>query len=346
MLKKLSLGFAASAAAIIGLSAVTATPAQADSVADFYKGKTVRIVAAAGAGGGFGRRTRLLVQYLGKHLPGHPKMIAQFMPGAGGRKAAAWIYGVAPKDGTAFGVLFHNIATVAALTPKKAKYDPSKFNWLGSQSPSFSTIYVWHTAPATTPEGLRKHTVIAGSQSKSSAGYMSMHSAMAIGGYKFKFVFGYRGTADYFKAIEAGEIQAAVSDWDGIVSTRPNWVKEGKVIPVAQFHSRKHPALPNVPRLLDLATNETDRKIAMFYAGSAAMGHTNVAPPGVPKERVAALRKAIAATYRDPAFIKTATKLRMAVDPVSGKQVAAEVKKILNASPAFLAKVKVALGQN
>ena len=287
----------------------------------------------------------MLVQYLGKHLPGHPNIIAQFMPGAGGRKAANYIYAIAPKDGTAIGALFHNTATIAVLSPKKVKYDTSKFNWLGSQAPSYTVIYVWHKAPATTPEGLRKHTVIGGSQSTSSAGYMTMFAAASIGGYKFKYVLGYRGTADYFKAIEAGEIQAAVSDWDGLVASRPNWVKERKITPVVQFMGRKHPALPNVPRLIDLATNETDREIAMFLASQNAMGFRNTAPPGVPKERVAALRKAIAATFRDPAFIKTATRINMAVNPVSGEQVEAEVKNILSASPAFLAKARVALGQ-
>ena len=174
---------------------------------------------------------------------------------------------------------------------------------------------------------------------------MTMFAAASIGGYKFKYVLGYRGTADYFKAIEAGEIQAAVSDWDGLVASKPHWVKGRKITPVVQFMGRKHPALPNVPRLIDLATNETDRKIAMFLASQNAMGFPNTAPPGVPKERVAALRKAIAATFRDPAFIKTATRINMAVNPVSGEQVEAEVKNILSASPAFLAKARVALGQ-
>ena len=294
---------------------------------------------------GFGQRARLLVQYLGKHLPGHPNVIAQFMPGAGGRKAANWIYAIAPKDGTVFGILFHNTATIAALSPKKVKYDASKFNWLGSQAPFYTVIYVWHKAPATTPAGLRKRTVIDGSSGKTSGGYMVAAAAASIGGYKFKYVFGYRGTADYLKAIEAGEIHAAASDWSGLVSTRPDWVKEKKVIPVVQFNFKKHPDLPNVPRLLDLATNETDRKIAMFLASETAMGFPNVAPPGVPKERVAALRKALAAAYRDPELIKTSTAIKLPVNHVSGEQIEAEVKKVLSASPEFLAKLEVALGQ-
>ncbi len=145
--------------------------------------------------------------------------------------------------------------------------------------------------------------------------------------------------------MESGEIRAALGDWDSIVSVRPQWVKNKTVVPVLQFTLTKHPLLPNVPRLLDFAKNDFERKIAEFDALSGAIGHSNAAPPGVPAERVAALRKAIAATYRDPEFLARAEKLRMTVAPISAEQVVKYVERIISVSPEFIAKARIAFGQ-
>lgn len=332
-----------SVALLCGLMASGAV--RADSVADFYHGKTIKITAAAGAGGGFGVRARLLTLYLPKYMPGNPSMIADFMPGAGGRRAASWLYNTAPKDGTNIGLLFHNTAAVAMIRPKGVRYDPKKFNWLGGQAHSMVAAYAWHTAPGASIEGMHKHKLIFGSGGKTSSGYMSTNAANVIAGTNFDVILGYRGTADYLKAIESGEIQAALGDWDSIVSVRPQWVKNKKVIPLLQFTLTRHPLLPDVPRLLDFAKNDLERKIAEFDALSGAIGHSNAAPPGVPRERVAALRKAIAATYRDPAFLARAKKLRMTVAPLSAQQVETYVERITSVSPGFITKARIAFGQ-
>lgn len=339
MSKRLIYGLAFAAAGFLA-----AGSAAADNVAKFYSGKTIKLIAAAGAGGGFGIRARLLAEFLPRHLEGKPSVIADFMPGAGGRKAAAYLYKVAPKDGTEIGILFHNLATVSVVRPKGVRYDPAKFNYLGSQAPAMITVYVWHQAPATTLEGMKSSAVIFGTSSKTATGALTANLLNSFLKTKFKLVFGYRGTADYLKAIEGREIQAALADWDSIVSVRPNWVKEKKVIPVAQHVLVKHPDLPDVPRLLDLVKTDTERKIAEFDALPAAMGHTNVFPPGVPADRVAALRKAIAATYRDPEFLAKAKSLKMDVKPVSGEDVENYVKRIVSYSPEMVAHIRKAYG--
>lgn len=335
------LGF--SIAVICGLTA--SGPVRADPVAEFYRGKTIKITAAAGAGGGFGVRARLLTAYLPKYMPGNPSMIADFMPGAGGRRAASWLYNTAPKDGTNIGLLFHNTAAVAMIRPKGVRYDPKKFNWLGGQAPSMVAVYAWHTAPGASIDGMRKHSLIFGSGGKTSSGYMSTNAANVIAGTRFDVILGYRGTADYLKAIESGEIQAALGDWDSIVSVRPQWVKNKNVIPILQFTLTRHPLLPDVPRLLDFAKNDLEREIAEFDALSGAIGHSNAAPPGVPRERVAALRKAIAATYRDPDFLARAKKLRMTIAPLSAEKVEKYVDRVVSVSPDFIAKARIAFGQ-
>ena len=341
MLKPYLLGLSAAAAC----GALAAGPVVADDVADFYRGKTITITAAAGAGGGFGVRARLLTEYLPRHMPGNPSMNADFKPGAGGRRAASWLYNKAPRDGTHIGLLFHNTAAVAVIRPKGVRYDPRKFNWLGGQAPSMIAVYAWHTSPGASVTGMRKHQLIFGSGGKTSSGYMSTNAANIIAGTKFKVILGYRGTGDYLKAMESGEIQAALGDWDSIVSVRPEWVKNKTVVPILQFTLTKHPLLPNVPRLLDFAKTDFERKIAEFDALSGAIGHSNAAPPGVPPERIAALRKAIAATYRDPDFLAHAKKLRMTIAPISAEQVETYVDRMVSVSADFIAKAQIAFGQ-
>lgn len=329
------------AAAIVAAGILADGAARADETADFYRDKRIRVIAAAGAGGGFGLRARLLSEYLGRHVPGNPTAIAEFMPGAGGRKAADYIYSVAPKDGTTFGVLFNNTASVSVLRPEGTRYDPLKFTWLGSQSPTVIAAYVWHRAPAVTLADIRQRETIFGTQAKGSAGYMLPSAANAITGTRFKMVTGYTGTADYLKAIESGEIHAALADWDSILSVRGDWVKSRTIIPVLQFGLEKHPTLPDVPRLIELAKTDTERKIAEIEGLVEAMGHTNVGPPAIPPARVAALRASIAATYRDADFKRAAERARMTVDPVSAADVEKYVKQIVATPPNLIARARV-----
>jgi tripartite-type tricarboxylate transporter receptor subunit TctC len=277
-------------------------------------------------------------------MPGNPSVVAEFMPGAGGRRAADYLYTVAPKDGTVLGLLFHVTAATSLLRPEGTRYDPLKFNWLGSQAPTIVAVYVWHAAPATTHEGLREKELVFGTQAKASTGYMLAHALNAIAGTKFKLVTGYSGTGEYLKAIESGEIHAALADWDSIISARPDWVANRTIVPLYQFGIDRHATLPNVPRLVDLATTDDDRAIAELEGLSEAIGHTNVAPPDVPADRVAALKKAIAATYADPEFRKAAEKIKMDVSPVSAETVEAYVKRIMATNPALIAKARVAFG--
>ena len=319
---------------------------QADAVGDFYSSNRIRIIAAAGAGGGFGLRARLLADRIGRHMPGKPSAVAEFMPGAGGRKAANYIYSLAPKDGTTFGVLFNNTAAVAVIRPEGTRYDPRRFTWLGSQSPSVIVLYAWHTAPARTVEDIKKTEIIFGTQAKGGVGYMLTNAANTMIGTRFKIVTGYQGTADYLKAIEAGEIHSALADWDSIISVRGKWVQEKTIVPVMQFGLEKHPTLPGVPRLIDLVRTDTDRRIAEIEGLVELMGHTNVAPPDVPADRTAALRKGIAATYRDAAFRAAAARVKMTVEPISAEDVEKYVKRILATPPDLLAKARVAFGMN
>lgn len=317
--------------------------AQAD-VESFYRDRQVTIVVAAGAGGPFGLRAQILQEHLGRHIPGNPTVVVQYMPGAGGRKAANYLYNAAPKDGGVIGILFYNTALSYRLLPEGASFDPLEFNWLGSQTPIFAIGFVWHTAPATSIEAMKSTEVIFGASGTTSPTGMYPAVLNTVAGTKIRIVKGYRGVADYMKAVETGEIHGAMSGWDALASRYGDRVRQKHVIPIVQFTLEKHPELSEVPLMTELARNADGERIASFMSASTEIGHTNVAPPGVPQERLEALRKGIAATYRDPDAIAAADKMQVPVAPVSAERVRKLVEDVMAAPDDIVAKAKAAAG--
>ena len=341
---KTLLSAALGAAAAIAVAAVPLAAHAQSATESFYRGKSITVVVAAGAGGPFGLRSHILAQFLGRHMPGNPNVIEQFMPGAGGRKAANYLYNAAPKDGSVTGVVFYNTALGYRLEPQGAAFDPLKFNWLGSSDPIYPVAFVWHTAPATTIEAMKKTPVVFGASGLTSPTGIFPLLMNALLGTRIKIVKGYQGVADFMKAAESGEIHGAMSGWETLASSYGEMVRKKQVLPIVQFSLKKHPDLEAVPRLVDLVTDPESKKMAEFMTASSRIGQTNVAPPGVPAERVKALVDGIAATYRDPEAVAMAKRTGVDVEPVSAEQAREAVEIVMSTPDALVEKAKKAIG--
>jgi len=326
---------AALPAAVLALALASAAgPASAE---DFYQGKTITITVGGSAAGGFTLAARVLARHMSKHLPGDPTIVVQALPGAGGARMMARLYNVAPKDGTALGA----VLPFAVIQPllRKVKFDSAKFNWIGSITPMSEVSTVWHTAPAKSLDEAKKTPLIMGTSSKISSAYYIPAYVNALIGTKFTFVQGYRGGAPMNTAMEVGEIHGRGSFYNSYLVTKMDWVRDRKIIHILQI-GPPIKGLENVPNLRDLAKTERDRQIVRFLEAPAEVGHGFCAPPGLPKDRVALLRKAFAATVKDPAYLAESRKARQVVDPVSGEKIQAIVEAALATPKAVVAEFR------
>jgi tripartite-type tricarboxylate transporter receptor subunit TctC len=289
--------------------------------ASFYTGKTVSIIVGFGSGGGYDLYARLLSRYLGAHIPGHPNVIVQNMEGAGGVRAANYVYSIAPKDGTVIAGVNQGAPLFKLLGGKDAQYDPAKFNWIGSMAWSNNTVYVWHTSGIRTIEDAKgREVAMAGSGVISDANiYPAVLNALV--GTKFKVINGYAGTNESNLALERGEVEGrGGGGYSSLLSTRPQWLSDKKIVILAQVGFEKEPALPNVPTILELVSNEEDRQIASLVTLPVAIGYNYWMAPGVPAERTEILRAAFIDTMADPQFLAEAAKMSFDIRPKTGAQ--------------------------
>lgn len=329
--------------AILVAGVTMASPAAADPVAEFYTGKTITLIGSAGAAGSYGIWGRVIVENLSKFLPGKPTIIFQAMPGAGGAKAANYLYNAAPKDGSVIGLLLKYVAVEQAIGRPSVKYDVRNFNWLLSTGPINSVVAIWHTAPATTLDGLRQTEVIMGSSGKSSETYITPMLMNRFLGTKFKVVTGYKGTGDIHVAMEQGELHGRAAAWEGLRSGLQRWMDNKQVVLLAQSGLFKNSDLPDVPRLVDLAPNDEARAVFEFVGAASTLGRVFIAPPGVPAPRVAALRTAFEAMVKDPQFIDHTKRSKLDYEPRLAPEVEALVKRMVDAPPDVVEKTKDAI---
>ena len=326
--------------AALGVGAIMAQPANA-APADFYAGKTVSITVSGSAGASLGLYCRLVAAHWGKHIPGKPNVICQFRPGGGGTKGASWVYNKAPKDGTGVG----QILSPSVLAPmlRGAKYDAAKFIWLGSVTPRPAVITVWHTSPVKTIAQAKKISIIMGSTGFGSETYILPKFMNATLGTKFKIIRGYKGGAPINKAMETGEVNGRMNYWTGWTTVKKNWLKDKKIIQLVQY-GPKIQALPNTPHLRDLLTSDDDKQMLTFIELSENLGMGFYLPPGVPKDRVAALRKSFVATMGDKAFLASAKSKRARVEPISGAKIEELAKAAFATPEPIIAKLRAYLG--
>lgn len=330
--------FAAMALAAMLSSAQSAI---AESVADFYAGKTITIIVGYSAGGTYDATARLLSQYLGHHLPGKPSMIVKNMPGSGAIKAILHLANVAPHDGTALGMVARSYPIDPAFNPEGAKYNPSSFNPIGSTSTEVSAAVTWHTSKVKTFNDLMTHQATFGATGfRDDTGRFPM-LAQRLTGAKIKVVPGYPGGKDVTLAMEKGEVEGRFGwSWGSIKSRSRAWLQQKKINIILQMGMKKASDLPEVPFIMDYAKTKLDKAALEFLFMPQAAAWPLIAPPDVPADRVAALRAAFQATMKDPGFLAKAERLRLDIDPVSGEEMAANNKRIAGFDHTVLERAK------
>ena len=320
---------------VAALMTTGALPAQAQDVASFYRGKTVTMIVGGSEGGGYDTMARVIGRHIGRHLPGNPSIVARNMPGASGIAAANHLYSAADKDGTVIGLLQNNNPLAQLFGNPQARFDPTKFNWLGTPSIEVAVVLVWHAVPVNSVEDLRtRETTMGASGADSGQAFIGRLLNMTLG-TRMKIVHGYRGMNDIFLAMERGEVDGYPGIfYSALAATRPQWLSTRQGRAVVQFGTERLKELPDVPFATELATNPDDKLLMEAAAARQALGRPLLMPPGVPPDRLAAMRKALAATFADPEFLADATKSRMEVDkPLSGEEIQELIARV-SATPA------------
>jgi len=324
-----------------------AEPARADTVADFYKGKTLNLVISSAPGGGYDAVSRAIARHLGKHLPGNPVVVTRNMPGAGGIVAANHLYNAAAQDGSVIGGVQNNVPFEPLYGTKEAQYDSTKFNWLGSPSTEVSILTVWHTTPVNSLEDAKTYELKLGSSGANSTPSFYGRLAMETLGVKIKLVVGYPGQNDALVAMERGEIDGYPSAfYNSLMATRPTWIAEKKVKLLVQFGAEREPALPDVPFAPELAKTPDDKQLIEEASAPLAIGRPFLTPPNVPSERVEALRTAMWATFTDPEFMAESQKAKLGADtPRTGEQIQRIVERSYRTPPHVIERLRHLMNQ-
>jgi len=327
------------------LAIVCGPAASAQTPAEFYKGKNIEIQVNVSVGGGYDLYARMVARHMSRHIPGNPNVIVQNMPGGGGMRLANWLYNVAPKDGTVFGAVARAMAFEPLLGNAGAHYDGRRFNYIGSANDEVSVCIAWYTSGIKTFEDAQQKELVVGSGGTADDTYQYPALLNNMFGAKFKMVPGYPGGNDINLAVERGEVQGRCSiPWSTVKATRRNWLDEKKVNILMQYSLSKHPDLPNVPLVMDLAKTDEQRTILKLIFGRQVMGRPFAAPPGVPADRMAALRKAFMDTMADKDFLAEAEKAKFEITPVSGEKIESLVHEVYaNTTPALAEKAGAAM---
>jgi len=324
-------------------SGQTMTGASRDNaVAQFYRGKQIVVVVGTAPGGGYDLLARLMARHLGRHIPGQPQLVVKNVPAANSLVAANDLYNRLPQDGTHIGLLIRNMLLAPVTNPGGVRFAVEKFNWLGTLATETAVAVAWHTVPITNFEDLlRKELVVGGMTGVDPETTPRVYNALI--GTKFKVVNGYKGTFDIALAMERGEVEG-IGDWSwsSLNSTRPDWVRDRNVSLLLQGALKKDPELSSVPFALDYVKDDFDRQVLMLYLSQKDAARPVVAPPGVPADRLQALRDAFMKMAQDPEFRADAEKSRLLVNPSPAADVQ-RVAAMISSAPDEVVKRLVAI---
>jgi tripartite-type tricarboxylate transporter receptor subunit TctC len=313
-------------------------PAQAQGIAEFYSGKSITMAIGFAPGGGYDLYGRLVARHLGKHIPGNPQIVPQNMPGAGSMRAAQHLYSVAPKDGTAIATFGRQMGITPLLNPA-AKYDGTRFTWLGSITNEVSTCVTWNTSPVKVwNDILTKPVTFAGDGPGADPDvFANLYSS--VFGAKIKVVSGYRGTTPMILAMERGEMDGLCGlSWSTIKAKYMQWVKDRKINVLIQAALKKEPDIAQVPLALDLAKTEEQKQILKVFLTSQETARPFAAPPGIPADRKAALIGAFEKMLKDPEFLAEIKKLKLDLNPLSAATIDKLLKELYATPKDILAK--------
>jgi tripartite-type tricarboxylate transporter receptor subunit TctC len=320
-----------------------AKPAVAQDAAAFFKGKTIRLIVGVGVGSGYDINARLLARHMASHIPGTPTIIVQNQPGAGSLTMTNSMYINGPFDGTVMGASFNGMPTTPLLQPAGARFDATKLIYLGSTNRETQVLYVWHDTPAQKLEDAKTTEIVMGAQAPGSTQYDYPVLLNRLFGYKFKVITGYESTPKIHLAMERGEVQGTIANWSTLKAIGSAWLAEKKVRIISQWALQKNAEIGDVPLILDIARNDADKQALLLAIARLEYGRPFFLPPGVPADRVEALRRAFDATIKDPAFVAEAEKTKIDLDALTGEEVQKLVDQVSHTPADVVARVREAM---
>ncbi|MDB5510118.1 MAG: extra-cytoplasmic solute receptor [Hyphomicrobiales bacterium] len=321
-------------------------PASADPIEEFYKGKTLRVIVGYAVGGGYDIYGRVFAEFFGKYIPGNPTIIVQNMPGGGSFVAAKYLYGAAPRDGTVFGSVSQTLALDAAMNEDPKTFDVTRLNYLGRLLDNVDVGSGRPGAKFKSFEDARKQEIVVGATGGASPGFLVPAALQKYAGAKFKIVSGYGGSADVYLAAERSEVELIGSvGLTFIMQRSPTWITEKSAPIIYQTSLKRHPLIPDVPTIAELGQSPEGTSVLRAIAASSEIGRSIITTPGVPPERLAALRTAFQKMVNDPAFLDAMKKRDVPIFGATGEEmddVTREVMKtpqtVLDATKALLKK--------
>jgi tripartite-type tricarboxylate transporter receptor subunit TctC len=314
--------------------AIAVTSAQAQTVAEFYNGRTIEIGISSTVGGGYDAHARMLARHMGRYIPGNPTIVPKNIEGAGGLRLANLLYNTAPRDGTSVGTIYRATAFEPLFGNKAAQFDATRFTWIGSASSEVSLCVSWNTSGVATFDDMRAKELVVAHSGAGADAYQFSRIINGVLGTRMRLVGGYRGGNEMLLAMERGEVGGRCGwSWSSVQATRREWIERKQVNLLMQLALDKHPELANVPLVVDLAKTEEQRNILRLVFARQQVAYPFLAPPGVPADRVEALRAAFMKATADPELLAEAAKARLEILPVSGGDVQRLVAE-LYATPA------------
>lgn len=327
------------AGVLAAIAAMAPVAVSADPVADFYAKKTLTYIVAASPGGGYNLYSRVLMRHMPKHIPGKPSVVVQNMAGAGGIKAANFMYNISPRDGSVMGMPISSIVLAESLRPNKVKFRVQEFGWVGTVTTMTDVLAVYADTGVKSIADAKKKPVIIGATGKLGTLYLQVALANALLDTRFKIVEGYKSGSQTNLAMDRKEVSGRTNQWTSWNTQRPQWISGGKLSYLLQY-GPKVPALAGVPRFKDLLKAGEDREMAEFMELIQLVGRSAHTPQGVPAARLSALRGAFDATMKDAAFLAEMKQKKLIVTPRAGKALQTDLNRVLPKAGAVATRIK------
>jgi len=334
----------AAAASVIAITAAITTGYAQSSVEQFYKGKSIDMIIGYPPAGSNDVYARLVARHLGKHIPGNPSVVPKNMPGAGSFLALAHIANIAAKDGLTIGIGAPTSALDEKLGTQGVRFKTAEMNWIGRVDSLVNMVFLWHTSPVKTfADAQKMESKLSGTGVGSTVSVYPLVTNNVLG-TKFKLIMGYKGSAEAQLAVERGEVEGHSTSWTAVKVGHPGWYPSKKINIIVQYALKRHPELPEVPTVVELARNDEECAILSAVMNATEVGTAFMTTPGAPPERVTALRRAFDAMTKDPEFIEDAKRLKLTLGPITGEELQKLVGDVAAISPALLEKVKASYG--
>lgn len=310
-----------------------------------FADKTITVIIGFDSGGSYDQYGRLVAKHLGRHLPGAPTVVPQNMPGVAGLRAAAYLYEAAARDGTVLGMVAQTLALADKLGTPGVRYNAGEFNWVGRVTSSVEILISWHTSKVSSIAAAKEHSAPFAGTSPGAAAYDYPLVLNNLAGTRFRIIGGYQSATPMMLAMERGETEGAFTSWNTIKTTKQQWLRDKTINILVQFTQGRHVDLPGIPTMVELGNSDEDRQILALYASGATIGRSIIAPPGIPGDRVAALRAGFDAMIKDGEFLAEIERTKAEFDPLPGAELQKLVASFANLPAALIERAKEARKQ-